>query len=56
MDVQDFATPVVSVETFAQGPNARLIIEPKGLWEHSAYQTDNRFIVEIKPVQEDPTA
>ncbi|HEY8243329.1 MAG TPA: type IV pilus secretin PilQ [Casimicrobiaceae bacterium] len=54
MDVQDFATPVVSIETFAQGPNARLIIEPKGLWEHSAYQTDNRFIVEIKPVQEDP--
>ena len=30
-------------------------IEPKGLWEHSAYQTDNRFIVEIKPILEDPT-
>ncbi|MEO8488049.1 MAG: AMIN domain-containing protein, partial [Betaproteobacteria bacterium] len=54
LDVQDFATPVVSVETFAQGSNARIVIEPKGLWEHSAYQTDNRFIVEIKPVQEDP--
>ena len=54
LDVQDFATPVVSVETFAQGPNARMVIEPKGLWEHSAYQTDNRFIVEVKPVQEDP--
>jgi type IV pilus assembly protein PilQ len=22
--------------------------------EHSAYQTDNRFILEIKPVHEDP--
>ena len=54
LDVADFATPVVSVETFPQGPNARMVIEPKGLWEHSAYQTDNRFIVEIKPVQEDP--
>ncbi|HQU48329.1 MAG TPA: type IV pilus secretin PilQ [Casimicrobiaceae bacterium] len=54
LDVADFATPVVSVETFAQGPNARMVIEPKGLWEHSAYQTDNRFIVEIKPIQEDP--
>ncbi|HVJ73555.1 MAG TPA: type IV pilus secretin PilQ, partial [Casimicrobiaceae bacterium] len=54
LDVQDFATPVVSVETFAQGSNARMIIEPKGLWEHSAYQADNRFIVEIKPIQEDP--
>ena len=54
MDVADFNTPVVTVDTFAQGPNTRMVIEPKGLWEHSAYQADNRFIVEIKPVQEDP--
>ena len=27
-----------------------MVIEPKGLWEHSAYQTDNRFILEVKPV------
>ena len=31
-----------------------MIIEPKGLWEHSAYQTDNRFILEVKPIVEDP--
>ena len=31
-----------------------MVIEPKGLWEHSAYQTDNRFIVEVKPILEDP--
>jgi len=54
LDVGDFATPVVTVDTFSQGGNARIVIEPKGLWEHSAYQTDNRFIVEIKPIQEDP--
>jgi type IV pilus assembly protein PilQ len=54
LDVGDFATPVVTVDTFSQGGNARMVIEPKGLWEHSAYQTDNRFIVEIKPIQEDP--
>jgi len=54
LDVQDFATPVVSVDTIAQGSNARMIIEPRGLWEHSAYQTDNRFIIEVKPVAEDP--
>jgi type IV pilus assembly protein PilQ len=54
LDVGDFATPVVSVDTFTQGNNARMVIEPKGLWEHSAYQTDNRFIVEIKPIQDDP--
>jgi type IV pilus assembly protein PilQ len=54
LDVGDFATPVVTIDTFSQGGNARMVIEPKGLWEHSAYQTDNRFIVEIKPIQEDP--
>ena len=31
-----------------------MVIEPKGLWEHSAYQADNRFIIEVKPIQEDP--
>ena len=30
------------------------MIEPKGIWEHSAYQADNRFIIEVKPVQDDP--
>jgi type IV pilus assembly protein PilQ len=54
LDVGDFATPVVSIDTFAQGGNARMVIEPKGLWEHSAYQADNRFIIEVKPIQEDP--
>jgi type IV pilus assembly protein PilQ len=54
LDVADFNTPVVTVDTFVQGANARMVIEPKGLWEHSAYQADNRFIVEVKPIQEDP--
>jgi type IV pilus assembly protein PilQ len=54
LDVGDFATPVVTVDTFSQGANTRMVIEPKGLWEHSAYQTDNRFILEVKPIQEDP--
>ncbi len=54
LDVQDFGTPIVTVDTFAQGANTRMIVEPKGLWEHSAYQTDNRFILEVKPIVEDP--
>lgn len=48
LDVTDFGTPVQTVDAFAQGGNARLVIEPRGDWEHTAYQTDNRFIVEIK--------
>jgi type IV pilus assembly protein PilQ len=54
LDVADFATPVTTIDTFTQAGNARIVIEPRGLWEHSAYQADNRFIVEIKPIQEDP--
>ena len=54
LDVQDFGTPIVTVDTFTQGPNVRMIVEPKGLWEHAAYQTDNRFILEVKPIVEDP--
>ena len=54
LDVGDFATPVATIDTFTQGGNTRMVIEPRGLWEHSAYQTDNRFILEIKPIQEDP--
>ncbi len=54
MDVSDFATPVQSIETLAVNGNARLLIEPRGNWEHSAYQTDNRFIIEVKQVAEDP--
>jgi len=54
LDVADFATPVATIDTFSQGGNARIVVEPRGLWEHSAYQADNRFILEVKPIQEDP--
>ncbi len=54
LDVVDFATPVQTLDTFAQGDNIRMVIEPKGNWEHAAYQTDNKFIIEVKPVVEDP--
>lgn len=54
LDVTDFATPVTSVETRAVGDNVRMIISPKGVWEHNAYQTDNQFIVEVKQIVEDP--
>ncbi|MDO8464152.1 MAG: type IV pilus secretin PilQ [Gallionella sp.] len=55
LDVVDFATPVQGVDTFAQGDNVRMVIEPKGQWEHAAYQTDNKFIIEVKSVADDPS-
>ncbi len=54
LDVTDFATPVVSLNTIQQGANARMTITPRGLWEHNAYQTDNQFVIEVKPVIENP--
>ena len=55
IDVSDFGTPVSIVNTVQQGANVRMTIEPRGLWEQNAYQTDTRFVVEVKPVKEDPT-
>ncbi len=49
LDVGDFGTPVQIIETYTLGDNTRMVIEPKGGWEYSAYQTDNNFIVEVKP-------
>jgi type IV pilus assembly protein PilQ len=48
MDVADFGTPVQIIETYTLGNNTRMVIQPKGGWEYSAYQTDNSFIVEVK--------
>jgi len=48
LDVTDFGTPVQIVEIYALGDNTRMVIQPKGGWEYSAYQTDNSFIVEVK--------
>jgi type IV pilus assembly protein PilQ len=54
LDVSDFATPVSNLSASQQGSTARLVVEPRGLWEHNAYQSDTRFVLEVRPVKEDP--
>lgn len=54
LDVTDFGTPVQTITTTSQGDNVRMVIEPKGLWEHSAYQSDTQLVVEVKPIKEEP--
>nr|WP_244544973.1 type IV pilus secretin PilQ family protein [Collimonas sp. OK607] len=54
LDVGDFGTPVKTITTVTQGENVRMIIEPKGLWEQSAYQSDSQLVIEVKPLKEDP--
>jgi len=54
LDVTDFGTPVRTVSTFQAGDRVRMVVEPSGAWEHSAYQSDNQFVLEVRPVKIDP--
>ncbi|MGD9871445.1 MAG: AMIN domain-containing protein, partial [Thauera sp.] len=53
-DVTDFATPVTALTAQQVGDRVRLTVTPNGLWEHNAYQSENRFVLEVKRVVEDP--
>jgi type IV pilus assembly protein PilQ len=53
-DVTDFGTPVQSITTSQQGDRVRMMVEPRGSWEHSAYQSDNQFVLEVRPQKVDP--
>ena len=55
LDVTDFGTPVQTVSTFQSGDRVRMVVEPRGAWEHSAYQSDNQFVLEVRPQKIDPT-
>ncbi|MEO8151702.1 MAG: type IV pilus secretin PilQ [Rhizobacter sp.] len=54
LDVTDFGTPVQSISTFQNGDRVRMVVEPRGAWEHSAYQTDNQFVLEVRVQKTDP--
>ena len=54
LDVADFGTPVQAVTTLQIGDKVRMIVEPKGAWEHSAYQSDNQFVLEVRQQKIDP--
>jgi type IV pilus assembly protein PilQ len=54
LDVSDFGSPVQTVSTVQVGDRVRMVVEPRGAWEHSAYQTDNQFVLEVRPMRMDP--
>lgn len=54
LNVIGFNTPVMYVDTIKQGSNSRVMIEPQGKWEQSAYQADKKFIIDVRKVVEDP--
>jgi type IV pilus assembly protein PilQ len=48
-DVQDFATPVQTVDAVRVEGSSRLVITSQGDFEQLAYQSDNQYTIEIKP-------
>ncbi len=54
LDVSDFGTPVQNISASQSGDRVRMVVEPRGNWEHSAYQSDNQFVLEVRTRKEDP--
>lgn len=54
LDVTDFGTPVRMVTATQTGDRVRILVEPTGNWEHSAYQADNQFVLEVREIKDDP--
>lgn len=50
LDVKDFATPVQFVTATGVGDKASILIEPTGVYDYLAYQTDNKLTVSVKPL------
>ena len=52
LNVNDFATPVSSVDAFNDGHNGVLNIQSQGSFDYIAYQTDNRLIISVAKKEE----
>lgn len=50
LDVTDFATPVLSVDALPESDNTVLMVTPTGDYEYLAYQADELFTLEVKPL------
>jgi type IV pilus assembly protein PilQ len=53
LDVSDFGTPVQAIATTQVGDHVHMVVSPTGAWEHSAYQTDNQFVLEVRPAKQE---
>jgi type IV pilus assembly protein PilQ len=51
LDVTDFATPILTIDTFAQGNNTRMVINTTGNYEHLAYQTRHQQSIALKKIK-----
>ena len=54
LDVQDFATPIYTVDTRAIGGNVRIRIETGGQFDYSVYESGLQLNVAVMPVRLEP--
>ncbi|MBN1008654.1 type IV pilus secretin PilQ [Amphritea pacifica] len=51
IDVQDFATPVMFIDSMASGENVSILIKPSPEpYDYMVYQTNNQLVVDLKPI------
>ncbi len=50
LDVIDFATPAKIIETMQVGGNVRLIVKTANEFEFLAYQAEDKYTIELKPL------
>ncbi|GGB98407.1 fimbrial assembly protein PilQ [Marinobacterium zhoushanense] len=51
VDVQDFATPVMFIDSMVSGENTTILIKPSAEpYDYMAYQTGNQLFVDFKPL------
>ncbi|WP_417226510.1 type IV pilus secretin PilQ [Amphritea sp.] len=51
IDVQDFATPVMFIDSMASGENVSILIKPSAEpYDYMVYQTNNQLVVDVKPI------
>ncbi len=51
IDVQDFATPVMFIDSMATGENVSILIKPSAEpYDYMVYQTNSQLVVDLKPI------
>ena len=50
LDVTDFATPVSTIDTYADGNDVLLVITPSGKYKQSSVQSGDTLIIEVVPL------
>ena len=56
LDVVDFATPVRTIDLFNYSGGARIVLVSGGTYEYLAYQANDLYTIEVRPLQPEAVA